>query len=196
MKAEVAVKFLRVKPLVLQPVLPALEYQFVLGVLTAAQDSGSVPQHSQHSRVVNDVLHLLPGVVKIELGEPDLLCLGRSDGVHVGLGPEVVEPQSLVSPLESHRELRVIGGEDRVEAGDSVEANTGEDRQFGVTPLHLGRQELVVAGVKLYHSAVHLISEVLAVRLAVTSEQDKEISDLTGYFLTFAGGQYRVRHCR
>ena len=37
MKVEVAVKVLRVKPLVLQPVLPAPEYQFVLGVLTAAQ---------------------------------------------------------------------------------------------------------------------------------------------------------------
>ena len=142
MEVEVAVEFLRVKPLILQPVLTAL--------------------------TENNVLHFLPGVVKIELGKPDLLTLGRFNGVHVGLGPEVVEPQSLVFPLESHRELRLIGGEDGVEAGDRVEADTGEDRQLGLTRLHWGRQELVVAGVKLYHSAVHLISEVLAVRLAVT----------------------------
>ena len=56
-----------------------------------------------------------------------------------------------------------------------MEADTGEDRQLGLPRLHWGRQELVVAGVKLDHSAVHLVSGVLAVRLAVTSEEDEEL---------------------
>ena len=43
MEVEVAVKFYGVKPLVLHPVLAAPEYQFVLGVLAAAQAARSVP---------------------------------------------------------------------------------------------------------------------------------------------------------
>ena len=53
-----------------------------------------------------------------------------------------------------------------------MEADTGEDRQLGLPRLHWGRQELVVAGVKLDHSAAHLVSGVLAVRLAVTPEEE------------------------
>ena len=71
-----------------------------------------------------------------------------------------------------------------------MEAETGEDRELGLTRLHWGRQELVVAGVKLYHSAVHLISEVLAVSLAVTpSLQVNTESVIAGELVTGAGGQ-------
>ena len=61
-----------------------------------------------------------------------------------------------------------------------MEADTGEDRQLGLPRLHWGRQELVVAGVNLDHSAVHLVSEVLAVRLPVTPEEEEEIFNLLG----------------
>ena len=91
------------------------------------------------------LLDFLSCVVKEEAGEPDHLNLCRSDGVHVGLGPEVVEGEPGVSPLESDGELCLVGGEDGVQAGDRLQPDTGEDWQLGVSPRHWRSQKLVVA---------------------------------------------------
>ena len=122
---------------------------------------------------VNQVLHLVPGVVQEEVREPDL-HLSRADGVHAGLVLQVDELQPAVPPAEAHRELRPVGGEDGVQPGEGVEVDGGHD---GELVLAGGREELVVAGVDLYHPAIQLVRGVLAVRLPVTPGQRFLLAD-------------------
>ena len=162
---EVTVKLLRVEPLVLDEVLPALEYQFVLRVLLAAQLALPLPEDPQHRLGVGETPHFVPRVVEIKGREPDLVGLLRSDGVHAGLCPEVVKLEPAVPPAEAHGELRLVGGEDGLQPREAVQPHAGQD---GQPLLAGGRQELVVARVGLHHTALQLVSRVPAVGLAVT----------------------------
>ena len=172
----VTLELLRVEPLVLDVIVSPREDVFVLSVLLVTQLPGAIPHHLQHRLGVNDVLHLLVGVVEYEEREPYLLGLRRSHPVGVRGRAEIVVLQPTVRPLESHRELGLVGGVHGVEGGESVEPQTGEDGQARLAEQILGpgdrRGEIfVVARVELYYSAVDLVSEVFTVRLAITPER-------------------------
>ena len=164
-EVEITVELFREEPLVLDEVFLAAEDQLVLRVLEAGQHSRAIPHHAQRRLAVNRALHFLSRVVKVKVREPDLLSLLWPDVVHAGLCPQVVVDQPAVHPAEDHRELRPVGGEDGVQPGDGVQPQADHDGEL----LPVGwREELVVAGVDLYHSTLELVRGVLAVRLPVT----------------------------
>ena len=133
MEEVVTLELLRVEPLVLDVILSPREDVFVLSVLLVTQLPGAIPHHLQHRLGVNDVLHLLVGVVEYEEREPDLLRLRRAHPVGVRGRAEVVVLQPAVRPLESHRELGLVGGVHGVEGGESVQSETGQHWQARLT---------------------------------------------------------------
>ena len=182
MEKVVTLELLRVEPLVLDVVLPTGEDVLVLGVLRVTQLSRPVSDDFQRGLGVDDVLHLLVGVVEGEEGEPNLLALDWAHPVGLWLGSQVVVVQSAVRPLQADGQLGLVRRVDGVEGVEGVEPDGDHDGETDLVRQadHWRREELVVAGVELYHPAVNLVREVLAVSLAVTPEDDREGCDQPG----------------